>query len=467
MDLFGTTLFLLQATAPVPRDLNLPLPLDNWLLEILIVVLFLAHILFVNLMVGGSLLAVTFEIIGLSRPKYDELARRIGQTITVNKSLAVVLGVGPLLCINLLYTVWFYSANALTGYAWISIVPLVIAAFLATYIHKYTWDRWTGPAKRYHIGIGAFGSFLFLTIPLIFLSNVNLMLFPDMWPDVTGFFSSLALGNVFPRYFHFLTASLALTGLFLAGWFGRGGYPVQERLGSFTRPELRRLFYRLTFWVTIGQLAFGPLLLLTLPDRGLTLNLLLVITGGIVFAAVVLALLWREIRSSDARVGKHYGLVIALFSVLVLFMATGRHVYREASLAPHRQAVADRTTTYRSIELATHMRIDAGLGVGGALATGPTGKSVFQNCAACHAVDRVLAGPSLREVYSIYAENPEGIVQWAMDPGKKRQQFQKMPAFKHLGKEKLLMVADYMLRLGNPEAGTEENGGEEPEEARG
>jgi len=47
--------------------------------------------------------------------RYDALAQRIGATITVNKSLAVVLGVGPLLCINLLYTLYFYSANALTG----------------------------------------------------------------------------------------------------------------------------------------------------------------------------------------------------------------------------------------------------------------------------------------------------------------------------------------------------------------
>ena len=77
--------------------------------------LFLLHILFVNLMVGGSLLTLAYEIRGLRRPELDQLAREIAATVTVNKSLAVVLGVGPLLAINVLYTLYFYTANSLTG----------------------------------------------------------------------------------------------------------------------------------------------------------------------------------------------------------------------------------------------------------------------------------------------------------------------------------------------------------------
>jgi len=451
----------LIAAVPVPRDLNLPLPLEPWLLELLLVGLFLLHILFVNLMVGGSLLTVAFEIIGLNRPKYDALARRIGETITVNKSLAVVLGVGPMLVINLLYTTHFYSANALTGYAWIAIVPLVITAFLITYLHKYTWERWSGDAKRYHILLGAFGSFLFLTIPLIFLANINLMLFPDHWHEVEGFFSSLSIGNVFPRYFHFLTASLAVTGLFASWWFSRRKYPLDEKLPEFTRPQLRRLFYQFLFFITLAQIAFGPLLLLTLPGRGLTLNLLLVIGTGLIFAALLLTLVWREIRSDDRTIGRYFPLVAVTLTVLVVFMGTGRHMYREASIAPHRDLITDRTANFQSVELATMMRIDAGLGAGDALASGPTGKSVFLNCAACHAVDRVLAAPSLREVYAIYKDNPAGIISWAKKPGKKRPEFAPMPSMGHLGDEKLQMVADYMLQLGGPDSDGDRQGEED------
>jgi len=443
---------LLLFSQPVPRDLELPLPLSEPTLEVILVALFLLHILFVNLMVGGSLLTVVFELMGLSRPRYDSLARRIGETITVNKSLAVVLGVGPLLAINLLYTTNFYSANALTGYAWISVVPMVIAAFLLSYIHKYTWTKWTGRLKKHHLAHGIAAAVLFLAIPLIFLTNINLMLFPEHWNEVRGFFGSLRIGNVFPRYFHFLTASIAITALFLAGWLGRAKYPVETALPDFSRPYLRRLFLRLAFYTTLVQLLFGPFLLFTLPTSGITDALLWLLVGAIVLAAGLLFLLWRSCRASVSPSRGGYVAILIVLAGLVVVMATGRHLYREASISDHRELVRERTASFRAIELGAHIRQQAGLGLGEALAQGPTGKSVFTSCAACHAVDRVLAAPSLTEIYSLYANNPQGIVAWAKAPGDKRAQFPPMPSFAHLGDEKLALVADYMLALGGGEA---------------
>lgn len=437
---------------PVPRDIDLPLPVGDFELKLLLVVLFLVHIFFVNLMVGGSLLSVFFEILGLSAGRYDKLAKKITETITVNKSLAVVLGVGPLLCINLVYTLHFYSANSLTGYAWISIVPLVALAFLLAYIHKYTWEIWTGTKKQLHVLVGVFSGLLFLFVPFIFLSNANLMLFPGEWHKVTGFFSSLRVGNVFPRYFHFLSASLALTGLFLAGWFGHKRYPLEKYLPGFSRAELRRLFYRIAFYLTLAQLAFGPLLLFTLPFEGLSRELFLLILLGILIAvAVLLALRW-EIRSPDEKIGRLYIGICFLFSLIVLAMGTGRHVYREVSLAEHKKLVEEASIDFRALETATRLSIEAGYGAGEAVTVELTGERVFLNCAACHAVDRVLAGPSLEEIYFLYDGDPKGIADWAKAPGRKRTEFAPMPAFAHLGDEKLRLVADYILEKGGEAA---------------
>lgn len=437
---------------PIPRDLDLPLPIPGPDLKIILVLVFLAHILFVNLMLGGAIMSVVFEIIGLTSAKYDALAKKITRTITVNKSLAVVLGVGPLLCISLAYTTHFYSANAMTGYAWLSVIPLVITAFLLAYIHKYSWDTWTGPKKRRHIAIGMSAAIVFLCIPLIFLTNINLMLFPESWYQVKGFFSSLRVGNVFPRLFHFLAASLAVTGLFLAGWFGRKGYPVDRELPGFTHSELRRLFYRVAFYVSLAQLFFGPLLLFTLPAGGVTDTVLWLVLLGVTIVVVFLYVLSREIRSSDTGVGTKYLWVVVVLTMVVLVMGTVRHLYREASIEPHRKLIADRSETFHAIELATQMRIDAGLGAGEALGGGPTGEKIFRNCAACHALDRVLAAPSLIEIYSIYKGNPAGIVAWSKAPGKKRAEFAQMPSFAHLGDEQLLLVAEYILATASGES---------------
>jgi len=338
-----------QIQQPVPRDIPLPLPLPEWLLILILVISFLLHILFVNLMIGGTLLTFVFEIIGIRNKKYDRLAREIESTVTVNKSLAVVAGVAPLLAINTVYTVYFYSANALTGYAWISIIPLVITAFLILYYHKYNWEKFENKKVK-HLVILGFALLILLFVPLIFLSNINLMLFPERWAEVKGFFSTLLMSNVIPRYLHFLTGTLAVTGLFIFWYLGRKKYPVEKNLPGFSREELRIKAYKLTFFATLSQIIFGPLLLFTLPWHGVNWNLVYVIIAGVLFAIIAMIILWREIKNKST--GKRFVVIVILISITVLFMGWGRHIYRSNVLTPHQKLMQERTEEfYKNIEM--------------------------------------------------------------------------------------------------------------------
>lgn len=427
------------ANTPVPRDLPLALPLPEGLLKTLLVLFFLIHILFVNLTVGGSLLVALFEGLGFRRKKYDLLALEIAKTVTVNKSLAVVMGIGPLLCINLVYTVQWYGANALTGHAWLLIIPLITAAFLLAYLHKYTWHRWdSGHWKKLHWALVLASSILFLAIPFVFLANVNLMLFPGEWEKVKGFFSSLRIGNVFPRYLHFLLASIALAGLAGAGWFWRTA--VVEQLPGFTRGELRRLFYRIATWATGLQFVAGPILLFTLPGVGVTPLLYQIILPSAALGLCLWLVLFRKVRGSERGLAGGFVPIVCLFSVVVLGMGSGRHAYREAALATHQQQVRERSLAFKEALdqwNAAHPEEPEG--------EAETPAQLFAACAACHAPDQRLVGPSLKEIAGIYRGNPAGIVAWAKVPGKKRPDYPPMPAFGHLGDQKLKAIADYLL----------------------
>ncbi len=433
--------FTLLATVPTPRDLPLPQPLPESVLQVLLVVFFLVHIFFVNLTVGGSLVVSWFEWLGRRRPRYDLLALEFAKTVTVNKSLAVVMGIGPLLCINLIYTVQWYGANALTGHAWLLLVPLVTLTFLLAYLHKYTWHRWEhGGWKTFHLCIGIVTCLLFLAIPFIFLANVNLMLFPGEWEKVKGFFSSLRIGNVFPRYFHFILASVALAGFFGAGWFWRS--TVAAKVPGFTREELRRVFYRIAFVATLLQFVAGPVLLLTLPSVGVTPRLYQLILPGAVLGIGLAMMLRSKIRGSDAGLASGYTMLCLLFTVIVLFMGSGRHAYREAALATHKEEVRQRTAAYeQALDQYRKDNPDAGL----AAPQAQTGQELFMTCAACHAPEQNLVGPSLKEIVKIYAGNPDGIVTWAKAPGKKRPDMPQMPPFAHLGDDALRRIAEYIL----------------------
>jgi len=369
---------------PLPRDFPLPLPAGELELQIVLVFLFLLHILFVNLMLGGALLTIAYELRGLRRPPLDTLAKEIAATVTVNKSLAVVLGVGPLLAINALYAIYFYTANSLTGGAWIMIVPLVIAAFLLLYAHKYSWQT-LADRKGLHLTIGVAGVLLLLAVPLVFLANINLMLFPDRWLQVKGFLSAMVLPNVLPRYFHFVLASVAITALFLAGWFCSRRVAFEERFPGVDRGEIRRELLTAAFGATALQLIAGPLVLLTLPPHGLSWRMLANITAGVTFGVIALVLMWREARST-APLSLRYWTILVLLGGTVLLMTYGRHLYREQAIAPHRALVAEHTAAFQARALGARMRLAAGTPrLGEEEQTASPGERTFRAvCMACH-----------------------------------------------------------------------------------
>jgi len=334
---------------PVPRDIPLPSPLPEGVLVFLLVVSFLLHILFVNLMVGGSILTLWAEVKGTKNAKnkeYDLLAKEIANTITVNKSLAVVIGVAPLLTINTLYTVFFYSANALTGTLWISIVPLVTIAFLLLYFHKYSWEKYKDK-KRFHIWINGIAVVVLLFVPFIFLTNINLMLFPEEWGSVKGFFSAMMLANVFPRYLHFLCASLAVTGLFLSWYMKRKRFPFEAKFKDFSRTQVLKKWYTLALGASLLQLGLGPLNFFTLPWHAVNWGLAIIFIVGITFALLAMFLLWKELKGPEEKLGKWFYPIAIALTITVLFMGTGRHVYRAVALKPHKEKIQQETEDRR------------------------------------------------------------------------------------------------------------------------
>jgi cytochrome c len=429
-------------TQLVPKDIPLALPLPEWLLITLLILSFLLHILFVNLMVGGSILTLWYEGKGLKDKRYDALAYQIAQTITVNKSLAVVLGVAPLLSINVLYTIYFYSANALTGSYWILLVPLVAFVFLLLYAHKYSW-KVLQDNKALHISIIALAVACFLFIPFIFLANINLMLFPEKWGDVHGFFSTLALPNVLPRYFHFIVASLAITGLFMFYYISRKSFEFKEKLVGFTKYELQRKFYSLAFGATVSQFLWGSLVFITLPSKGVDWNLFWIISSGVCFAIPAMIMMWKEITGPQEKMGRHFYKVVSLLTITVLFMGTGRHTYRANALKPHQKLMAERTA--RHIEMVKQATLEAEMGIA-SQADLPPGEKLFkQYCAVCHKINDRLVGPPVIEMIDVYKNDFDGFKAWVRVPGRKRMDYPAMTGFPQLTDEELNDLGDYIF----------------------
>ena len=422
----------------VPKDILLPLPAPVWLLVTLLLVSFALHILFVNLMVGGSLMVLISEIRGLKNKDWDEVSHRIAATITVNKSMAVVLGVAPLLTISVLYTPQFYSANALLGFSWLMVIPLVILAFLFSYAHEYSWER-LAASKGVHIALAAIAAALFLAIPFIFLANINLMLYPERWPAIRSFWDAIWLPNVLPRYLHFIAASLAVTGLFLVFYFRRPRLEVH--FGSLERSDLLRSFYGVSLAATGAQVVLGLLLFLTLPAHVLSLRLVALLLVAVALVPAALLWLWREVREVEP--GSRRWRLVAVLAAVVCVMIVARHEVRETAVKPHRALVAAKTADYKvKLQEARDYLVMPG-GLGGAPAS--PGAQVFtRRCTSCHAFDRKLVGPPLAQALGIYRGNRQALMSWITKPGRKRPDFPVMPA-QEMPPDELQQLVDYLL----------------------
>jgi len=109
-------------------------------------------------------------------------------------------------------------------------------------------------------------------------------------------------------------------------------------------------------------------------------------------------------------------------------MGTGRHLYRANAVRPYQVEMKKNTDKYLS-ELKVAQQ-ESKAKADKEAKSGISGKALFESkCVMCHAPDRALVGPSVKEIVSIYKGNKEGMKNWINAPSKKRANMSQMPAF--------------------------------------
>lgn len=268
---------------PIPAPNPIPIPGPEPLLHGLLVLTFMLHALFMNLVLGGTLITLCTDWLGIQtgREHYRRLAASLGDLLPTAMALAVVLGVGPLLFLQSLYGRFFYTASILIGPVWIAVIAVLITAYYGLYAYKYGRLRLqTRPALR--LGLVGVILTLFLSVALVFVTMSVLMLSPERWRDIqaAGFAQAVQLSSVLPRYLHMVLAAVAGAGVVIALFGTVLGSSWGDRLkacrdapdgyGSWvTRYGV--------FWVlagTVPQIVIGPWLVVSLPGpvRGALLS---------------------------------------------------------------------------------------------------------------------------------------------------------------------------------------------------
>lgn len=309
-------------------DLFLKMPMPQSWQHGLLFIAFGVHLLFVLLMLGTAMLGLMFFLQKwMSRAGAPEEIwnKKIVHTHIGFKSLAVVLGVAPLLIVQVRYSHAFFTATSLFSYAWIAVIPLLIIAFLLVdaFWYKLGNNSWLAFA------CGLVGLGMLLTVPAVFTGALALMERQELWPVFAE--RGFHIGGTFAvhwalRYLHILGAAVIFGAAFHL-FFSTRKYP-----------EAIPLLRHWLFGGTLFQVAIGIPLLFSV-GWGLDWPTLWTLTLGVVAAMLALWILRPDTKL----------LVVGPRSLLVLLplifvaMVTTRQFLQDRHLAEeHAQAVAFR-----------------------------------------------------------------------------------------------------------------------------
>jgi hypothetical protein len=326
---------------PAPDVLGIPGP--TWLFQLLLHVTFLLHLVFMNLLVGGSLLVVV-ERLRARRTGADQeqavgktvsLARWVEEKLPTVFALTVTLGVAPLLFVQTLYGQFFYSSSVVMAWPWLSIILLLLVAYSLTYLLGWHGGRAGGWQRPVSVLLVV----ALLLIAFLLSNNMGLGLRPDAWAskyfaNPGGLHLNVDDPTFWPRLLHFLLAATAVTGMVLAvvgAWrFDRGDAEGQRwlRLGVvwFVIPTALQVVIGTWWLISLPR----PILMPLLGSDGWTTTIFLTALTCAFVALIIMALAPLAKRAAPWVFG-----AAALLLVTLVGMILTRDAVRRNMLADH------------------------------------------------------------------------------------------------------------------------------------
>jgi hypothetical protein len=316
-----------------------PLPGPGWLFQALWLVTFFIHLLFVNAVLGGTLLAAVARPAAAGTRGLRELVVTAnGWTI----SFAITFGIAPLLFVQVMLGRFFYSATILVAWAWFGMLGLLMVGYYLNYVVKFRMRS----AKPVGILLGI-EALCFLCIASV-LVTVNLLhAQPATWAAIADRpWRALADPAFVPRLAHFVLAAVSMAGALVALVAVRRAR--RDTADRVALDGMARFGLRATLAATVLQLIDGFWLLMTLPEsvlrtfmRGGAATMVPLLIGVLagVLLLVVLAQISRPLDQPD-KVRRAIELVVAAMIPMIVTRHEVRAIYLGAARASEHVAVA-------------------------------------------------------------------------------------------------------------------------------
>lgn len=269
------------------------IPQDFYVFRILVVLTFFIHILFVNLLIGSSLITLFINIANrLSNVSYQkDTAKDLSEKLPFILAFTVNFGVAPYLFLQVILGSYIYTSSILIGAYWLSVIVSIMVAYSLLYLYKSKFDTFT---TRKKLLISSVFCSLLIYTAFIFSGNVNLMLEPEKWviffKNPHGTFFDLLNPMLYMKMFHILNGTIAIAGLYIALiWF------LKNKDGE--HKEKVDFGLRIFTFATLVQIISGISLYYSIPDfvlKNLTLNFYNVLSVSFFTTIISLLFIYKK-----------------------------------------------------------------------------------------------------------------------------------------------------------------------------
>jgi len=292
------------------------------------VLTFALHILFVQLMLGTSVITIfgAFK----NDAKWRRLAAAMLEVSKVSVSVAIVIGVAPLLFVQVVYDPHWYTSNVLSAVWVIAFIVILIFAYWALYAYYFMnskeKDKTKEPRGKVWILISLA---LMLVVGFIMHSLTSQILHPELWKewylqngvlDYSG--SKLHAYNLW-RFAFFISMAIPVT----------GGMLVTYRRFKMVREDADHEYLNWAAevgkkWIKVGSVISAALYvawMMTIPETaGDFATSFWGIIGGVM---VLFYAIWAQVRlRGDALFCSYMALPMAL--VIGLVVSISREMLR-------------------------------------------------------------------------------------------------------------------------------------------
>ncbi len=312
-----------------------PLPAPYWVFKLLLIVTFFLHILAMNFMLGGAVLALASKWRSRKREDGNRVFFEIAKKLPIFLPATITLGIAPLLFVQVLYGQFFYTSSILMAWPWFLVLVLLTVAYYGFYYVSFHSRKHPGRAGW----VMLFSVILVCVIGFVYSNNLTLSQVPSRWgakyfANPSGWHLNLSEPTLIPRFLHFFTAAVAVGGLLLV-FVALANWKRDHEYGR----QLLQFGGKAFMYATMAQLLVGVWFLVSLPRE-----MIMLFTGASPFATALLLvavfsasgaifMMSDALRKENIRVAAYY--VPGLIALVILTMCVMRDILRDAYLKPY------------------------------------------------------------------------------------------------------------------------------------